>query len=91
MENHSHFYQAVTKIAEDRIKELVQHANDAEAREHVFPEAGSYFRACAQTVYFAWHDITEGWHTASGRERLEELMDAALWDNAALRGEVESE
>jgi len=92
MENHSHFYQAVTKIAEDRIKELVQHAKNAEAGgEHVFPEAGSYFRACAQTVYFAWRDITEGWHMASDRERLEDLADAALWNDAARHGEVESE
>ena len=91
MENHSHFYQAVTRIAEDRIKELVQHANDAEAGDHVFPEAASYFRACAQTVYFAWRDITEGWHMASDRERLEGLVDAALCDDAALHGKVESE
>jgi hypothetical protein len=90
MENHSHFYQAVTKIAEDRIKELVQHAKDAEAGHRVFPEASSYFRACAQTVYFAWRDITEGWHTASDRERLECLVESALRDDAAQHGELES-
>src|SRR5512133_3710592 len=63
MENFSYFYLSVTKIAEDRIKELVQSAREAEAGSHVFPEAGSYLRACAQTVYFAWLDVTSGWHT----------------------------
>jgi hypothetical protein len=53
MENNSYFYHAVTKIAEERIKELVLHAKEAEAESHVFSEAGSYFRTCAQTVYYA--------------------------------------
>ena len=79
MENYSYFYQAVTKIAEDRIKELLQHAKDAEAEGQVFPEAGFYFRACAQTVYFAWRDITEGWHTKGDMERLDSLIDMPLW------------
>jgi len=79
MENYSYFYQAVTKIAEDRIKELVQHAKDAEAGDHVFREAGSYFRACAQTVYFAWRDITEGWHTVDDIERLESQINFAAF------------
>lgn len=79
MENYSYFYQAVTKIAEDRIKELVKHAKDAERGGHVFPEAGSYYRACAKTVYFAWRDITAGWHTESDIARLESLIDLLLW------------
>src|SRR6478752_2353609 len=79
MENHSYFYQAVTKIAEDRIKELALHAREAETGDHVFPEAGSYFRACAQTVYFAWRDITAGWHTKGDVERLEAMIDLPLW------------
>jgi len=79
MENYSYFYQAVTKIAEERIKELVLHAKEAEAESHVFPEAGSYFRACAQTVYYAWRDITEGWHTKLDVERLESMIDLTLW------------
>jgi hypothetical protein len=79
MENYSYFYASVTKIAEDRIRELEQHAKAAEAGGHVFPEAGSYFRACAQTVYFAWRDITEGWHTDGDVERLESLIDMPLW------------
>lgn len=79
MENYSYFYQAVTKVAEDRIKELIQDAKDAEAGGHVFPEAGAYFRACAQTVYLAWRDITEGWHTEGDIERLESFIDLPLW------------
>jgi hypothetical protein len=79
MENYSYFYQAVTKVAEDRIKALVQHAKDAEAGGHVFPEAGSYFRACAQTVYLAWRDINEGWFTEGDATRLEALIDVPLW------------
>ena len=50
----------MTTIAEDRIKELVPHTKDAEAGGQVFPEAGSYFRACAQAVSLARRDITEG-------------------------------
>jgi|SRR4051794_36232537 hypothetical protein len=79
MENHSYFYQAVTKVAEDRIKELMHHAKEAEVKDHVFTEAGSYFRACAQTVYFAWRDITAGWHTKGDVERLELMIDLPLW------------
>ena len=74
MENCSYFYKAVTKIAEDRIKELIEHEKDAEARESSFPEAGLYFRGCAQTVYFAWRDITDGWRTEGDVERLESLI-----------------
>jgi hypothetical protein len=88
MENYSYFYQAATKIAEDRIKELIQHAKDAEAGSHVFPDAGSYFRECAQIVYLAWRDFTDKWHTASDRERLETLIDLTRWNGLALRGEI---
>jgi hypothetical protein len=79
MENCSHFYNAVTRIAEDRILELLQHAKDAEARENGFPEAGSYFRACAHTVYSAWRDITDGWHTDGDSERIGSLIGVPNW------------
>ncbi len=67
MENYSYFYKAVTKIAEDRIKELIQHAIEAEMREDTFPQAGAYFRGCAHTVYLAWCDITDGWQLVPAR------------------------
>jgi hypothetical protein len=79
MENYSYFYQAVTKIAEDRIKELIRHADDAEARGTAFPDAGSYYQACAQTIYFAWRDITDGWQTEGDVERLETLIGLPTW------------
>lgn len=79
MENCSYFYKAVTRIAEDRIQELLQHAKDAEVRKDGFPEAGSYFRACAQTVYSAWRDITDGWHTEDDVERLESFIGLPNW------------
>lgn len=78
MENYSYFYQAVTKIAEDRIKELVRHAREAEARNHVFPEAGAYYRGCAQTVYLAWRDIVDGWHACEDVARLESMIGPTL-------------
>jgi hypothetical protein len=67
------------RIAEERMLELLQHAKDAEAREIGFPEAGSYFRACAHTVYAAWRDITDGWHTDDDVERLESLIGLPIW------------
>jgi hypothetical protein len=83
MENCSYFYPSVTRIAEDRMLELLQHAKDAEAREHGFPEAGSYFRVCAHTVYCAWRDITDGWHTADDVERFESLIGLPSWVDCA--------
>jgi hypothetical protein len=79
MENCSYFYQAVTRIAEDRILELLQHAKDAEAREDGFPEAGSYLRACAHTVYSAWRDIADGWHTDCDLDRIGSLIGMPKW------------
>lgn len=79
MENYSYFYKAVTKIAEDRIKELIQHAKKAEVREDAFPDAGSYFRDCAHIVYLAWRDITDGWQIGSDIERLELLVGRPTW------------
>ena len=79
MEDCSYFYQAVTKIAEDRMLELLQHAKDADVRDGGFPDAGAYFRACAQTVYLAWRDITDGWHRRNDVERLAALIDLPLW------------
>lgn len=81
MEDFSYFYQAVTKIAEDRIKELVQHAKESQARETPFLEAGSYFHACAQTVYLAWWDITDGWHTDDDVARLESFIGLPIWSD----------
>jgi hypothetical protein len=83
MENCSYFYKAVTRIAEDRMLELLQHAKDAEARENGFPEAGSYFRACAHIVYAAWRDITDGWHTDDDVERLESFIGEPIWTNVS--------
>lgn len=83
MENYSYFYKSVTKIAEDRIKELIQHANEAETREDAFPNAGLYFRGCAQTVYLAWCDIRDGWQIESDIERLESLIGHPSWAGVA--------
>ena len=69
------FYQDLTEIAESRIKELMQQADEVEVREHAFPKAGSYFRACATTVYLAWRDVTDGMHSEEDSERLEALMN----------------
>jgi hypothetical protein len=79
MENYSYFYQAVTKITEDRVKELIKHAKDAEARETAFPDAGSYYRACAQTIYLAWLDVTDGWQIEGDVERLETIIGSQKW------------
>lgn len=79
MENYSYFYNAVTRIAEDRIVELVRHAKDAEARENGFPGAGSYLRARAHTVYSAWLNITDGWHTDNDLEQLQSLLGSPIW------------
>jgi hypothetical protein len=79
MKNCSYFYQSVTQIAEGRMMELLRHAKDAEARGNDFPEAGSYFRACAHTVYCAWRDITDGWHTDDDVKRFEALIGLPSW------------
>lgn len=77
--NYSYFYKAVTKIAEDRIKELIQHAKEAEVREDAFPNASSYFRGCAHIFYLAWRDITDGWEIESDIEKLESLIGWPTW------------
>lgn len=76
MTESSSFYKAITSITENRIKELVQHADDIEAREHTFPQASSYFRAHAVTVYLAWRDVTDGFHTIEDMEHLEALANS---------------
>lgn len=78
MENCSYFYNAVTKIAEDRIRELIQHAANTHSGKSGFPDAGAYFQACAQTVYFAWCDITEGWQTEDDVARMESLISVPM-------------
>jgi hypothetical protein len=50
-----------------------------DARKDAFPKAGSYFQACAVTVYLAWRDVTEGWHTEDDLERLEALTNGTAW------------
>jgi hypothetical protein len=71
----SSFYKEITNITESRIKELIQHAEDIEARERTFPQCNSYFRAHAATVYLAWRDVTDGFHTSNDLERLEMLTN----------------
>lgn len=72
----SSFYKDITSIAESRIRELTQHAEDIDAREHSFPKASSYFRAHAVSVYLAWRDVTDGFHTSDDLERLEMLASS---------------
>jgi hypothetical protein len=81
MAQHLYFYQDLTQIAEDRIKELIRHAEEMEAREHSFPKAGSYFRDCAVCVYLAWRDVTVGWHVDEDLKRLEALANGTTWTN----------
>lgn len=71
------FYRDLTDIAETRINELILQAGMAEQRDDApFPEAGSYYRACALTVFLAWNDVTEGWQTQQDRARLAALAGA---------------
>lgn len=70
-----HFYRDLTEIAENQIKELMRNVEVMDA----FPKAGSYFQACAVTVYLAWRDVTEGWHTEDDLERLEALTNGTAW------------
>jgi hypothetical protein len=79
MAQHISFYQDVTQIAEGRIKELIRHAEEMEAREQSFPKAGSYFRDCAVCVYLAWRDVTVGWQFVEELERLEALANGTTW------------
>lgn len=76
MTQSSSFYKEITSITESRIKELIQYAEDLDAREPIFPEAGSYFRAHAVSVYLAWRDVTDGFHTVEDVERLEALTNS---------------
>ena len=71
----SSFYKEITSITESRIKELIEHAEDIEAREHTFPKASSYFRAHAVSVYLAWRDVTDGFRSVEDMERLEALTN----------------
>lgn len=70
------FYKEITGLTEKRIKELIEHAEGLETREHTFPQASSYFRAHAATVYLAWRDVTDGFHTLEDMERLEALANS---------------
>ena len=73
------FYQDITEIAETRMTELIRQAEEWEARNLTFPNAGSYFRACAFTIYLAWCDVTDGLHTQNDLERLEALARGTSW------------
>lgn len=70
------FYKEITSITEKRIKELIEHAEGLETREHTFPQASSYFRAHAATVYLAWRDVTDGFHAVEDVKRLEMLTQS---------------
>ncbi len=70
------FYRVITNLTESRIKELIEHAEDLETREHTFPQASSYFRTHAATVYLAWRDVTDGFHTVEDVERLGRLTNS---------------
>jgi hypothetical protein len=48
----------------------MQQSEECEARDTGFANQVSYFRAYASTIYLAWRDVTEGWHTEDGMERL---------------------
>jgi hypothetical protein len=69
------FYQDLTEIAENRIKELKQQAEEMEAGPYHIPKVGSYFHACALTVYLAWRDVTDGLHDKDDLDRLEALTN----------------
>ncbi|MBV0881597.1 hypothetical protein KTQ42_20155 [Noviherbaspirillum sp. L7-7A] len=71
----SSFYNVITGMTENRIKELIQHAEDIDARELPVAETSSYFRAHAVTVYLAWCDITDGFRNVEDMERLEALTN----------------
>lgn len=73
------FYADLTQIAETRIKELICHAEQVEARESSCTDAASYFRACAAVVFLAWRDVTEGWQVPDDLERLEALTNGTSW------------
>jgi hypothetical protein len=75
------FYQELTEIAESRIKELMRHAEKMEDHGCGLPNAGKYFRDCAFTVYVAWCDVTDGWHSDDDLERLKLLTDGSSWVN----------
>lgn len=76
MTHTSSFYKEITSITERRIEELIQHAEDIEARKHSFPQVSSYFRAHVATVYLAWRDVTDGFHTVENVKRLEMLTNS---------------
>lgn len=67
------FYQDLTEIAETRIVELIRQAEEWEARNFISADSGSYFPACAFTVYLAWCDVTDGLHTEHDLKRLKAL------------------
>jgi ABC-type amino acid transport substrate-binding protein len=72
----SSFYNEITSITENRIKELIRHTDAIDARAALFPQASAYFRAHAMSVYLAWRDVTEGFHTVEDLKRLAMLADS---------------
>jgi hypothetical protein len=79
MNTENSFYEELTEVAESRIKGLIGHAEEMEARECGFPHAGKYFRDAAFIVYLAWQDVTEGWRWHGDLERLKALTEDASW------------
>jgi len=69
------FYRDITEIAESRIKELIQQAEETAACKYSSFKAAPYLRACAVTVYLAWRDVTDGLHADNDLERLEALVN----------------
>ncbi len=69
------FYNEITSISEKRIDELIRLAKAIDTREAIFLQASSYLRAHAVSVYLAWRDVTDGFHTVEDVERLAMLAN----------------
>lgn len=72
----SSFYNEITGITENRINELIRHADAIDARDAIFHQASTYFRAHAVSVYLAWRDVTDGFHMVEDVERLARLANS---------------
>lgn len=79
MEKLIHFYQDLTQIAENRIKELIQDAENMEARWRTSLGMDSYLRSKAVLVYLTWRELTAGWHIQDDLERLKSLAHGIAW------------
>lgn len=79
MADYIHFYQHITRVAENRIRELIRHAEETEIREDSDPKVSSLLRDRAVCVYLSWRDVTAGWHTGVDLSRLEALAKQTVW------------